>query len=529
MYPMAFMNKLISAYQAETNKSAKGVIKSIIDNVLIASELGTSICQDTGIPTFHVFMNPNCGSEKHIKDIFTEVIIESTENLPLRKNVIEPFSYKNTGNNTGWHSPFVHYYCDKAYKGLRIRAELKGFGGELKGSYGWIFTSAKSMENAVLAFVLNSMLLSKGEACLPSFMGVGVGGYGADAVMNAKAEVFRELNGKLLQAEAGREDKRLTAFEDRLFRCVNRLGLGPMGIGGNTTTLATYVGRYGAHTAAASIAVCHQCWANRASEALIEEGKIRYLTRHVEKEDVYRIKNAIGTEQMQASASRYEIELPFAFEKLRDLKVGDVVYLSGKVCTAREGAHRRMLDLSKAGKAGEIPKEITDYGCIYHCGPITKKNRNKWMVTAAGPTTSSRFTEHGAYLVQNGIVNVVVGKGMMGTQMTNAMKGRGIYLKATGGCAVNYAKMIENTEVKWLDLGEPEAVWVLDMVNFGPLIVGIDSRGRSLSTQIMEGVYENAYRIYQEEGLRPDTRYQKGATALAGLSLNEVIEICRSA
>jgi len=112
----------------------------------------------------------------------------------------------------------------------------------------------------------------------------------------------------------------------------------------------------------------------------------------------------------------------------------------------------------------------------------------------------------------------------MGKKMLNALKGRGVYLNATGGCAITYQKKITKTEVKWLDLGYPEAVWVFDVDHFGPLIVNIDSGGNSLTESVMDEVYENARSIYKAEGLNPNERYAQYPLTFAGLSLEEVIE-----
>jgi fumarate hydratase class I len=526
LYPMVFMERIIGCYHEERNPTAKSVLKSIIDNVLLASEKSVSICQDTGVPAFHVFVNPHEKLKGDITEAITNAVAKATRGVPLRKNVIEPFTFENSGNNTGWGVPMVHYHYNSDMDGLGIRAELKGFGGELKSTYDWIFTSTRSMEDAVLAYVINSILISKGEACLPSFLGVGVGGFGGNAVSNAKNAVFRELN-QLGKKYWSGENGFLLNFEGRLFKCVNRLGLGPMGVGGTTTTLGTYVARGGTHTAAAPVAVIHQCWANRASEALIQGDKAKYITRHVEKEDIEGILARLGDGSDENQGRIHSLQLPTTIEKLDELKLGEVVYITGTVCTARDGAHRRLVELLKKGKKEEIPREIPRCRTIYHCGPIADKVSGNWVVNSAGPTTSSRFTDDGAYLVQEGMVNLIIGKGTMGLKIAEAMKGKAVYLKATGGCAVCYGNAIRKVDVKWLELGYPEAVWIFEVEKFGPLIVGIDSHGNSMTPNVLEEVYKNVYQIYEEEGLDPKTRYVSNPLTLAGLSLEEVIQICR--
>jgi len=366
-------------------------------------------------------------------------------------------------------------------------------------------------------------MLSKGEGCMPGLIGIGVGGYAGEAVSNAKNAVFRELTEK---QPASPKDDFIRRIEDRIYRCVNRLGLGPMGGGGNTTTLGVYLERRGTQTAVAPVAVCNQCWASRGSEALITENNIDYITSHVNKEDLPALNNILSEElsQHQAGGDTYRLNTPVSKEKIQKLKVGDVVYLNGTICTARDGAHRRMVDLIRSGENEKIPKEILDHRSIYHMGPVISKAPDGWCINAAGPTTSSRFTDDAAVLVENGIINFIVGKGTMGPKTVDALKGKGVYLKAVGGCAVTYKRSILENKVEWLDLGFPEAIWIMTVKDFGPLVVGIDARGNSLAENVMETVYENARQIYREEGMDPQKRYVQYPQTFAGLSLEELIQ-----
>ena len=122
-----------------------------------------------------------------------EATSRATLEIPMRCNVVEPFTFQNPGNNTGWGTPFIYYHYSSQPGPMRIRAELKGFGGEIKSTADWVFTSTENMADAVLAYVLNNVILSRGEGCIPGFLGIGVGGYLSEAMMNAKNAVFREL------------------------------------------------------------------------------------------------------------------------------------------------------------------------------------------------------------------------------------------------------------------------------------------------------------------------------------------------
>ena len=471
------------------------------------------MCQDTGVPVFHVYLNAGVSVEGDVETALTDATIAATRDIPLRQNVVEPFTSENSGTNTGWGVPFIHYHYSSTPGPLRLRVELKGFGGEIKSSSDWIMTSTRNMENAVLAYVLNSVILSKGEACLPSFLGVGVGGYAAEAMPNAKNAIFRELS---------RPQHEKTAFEQKLERCVNALGLGTGALGGKVTTMGVYVEPRGTHTAVSSVAVAHQCWASSGSEVLVGEDRVEFVTPHLVKDEAASVRDQITTGFGSADLKEtvHYLRTPVSQEAIAKLRVGDIVYLTGVVCTARDRAHRRMVLAIDAGE--ELPPEIVQSRALFHCGPVVAEGHCGWCVNAAGPTTSSRFTNDGALLVEHDVFNIAIGKGTMGERMRTALIGRGAYLTAVGGCAVTYQKKIRAANPQWLDLGYPEAVWVFQVEEFGPLVVGIDSTGASLSGRVMQQVYENAREIYAQEGLNPEERYAQYPVSLAGLSLEEI-------
>ncbi len=525
-YPKNYLEKLFEALRKEESRNSKGVIASIIQNILYGAEESACLCQDTGVPTFHIYLNPTVLIQGDIYAAITEATARATAKVPIRKNVIEPFSFNNPGTNTGWGTPFVHFhYCNDPGP-MRIRAELKGFGGEIKSTADWIFTSTEDMENAVLSYVLNNVILSKGEGCIPGFLGVGVGGYVSEAMFNAKNAVFRELTEKAVSRSSSMNNDPVHRLEERILRCVNNLGLGPMGDGGKTTTLGVYVERRGTHTAVAPVAVSQQCWASRGSEALVSEGSVEYTTRHLSKSEIPSIMDKLSQElsRPDIKGNSYELSIPIRTEDILKLRVGDIVYLNGTVCTSRDGAHREMVEKIRRARRHEIPKDVLENGIIFHCGPVMTRIADRWCINAAGPTTSSRFTDDAAFLVDQGVIKVAIGKGTMGKNMVEALKGKGVYLEAVGGCAVNYRKMINETKVEWLHLGYPEAVWIFDVSHFGPLTVGIDSKGNSLVEGVMEKVYENVRNIYCEEGLDPCKRYIQYPQTFAGLSLEEVIQ-----
>jgi fumarate hydratase subunit beta len=198
----------------------------------------------------------------------------------------------------------------------------------------------------------------------------------------------------------------------------------------------------------------------------------------------------------------YKLKTPISDEQIRKLKVNDVLYVTGTVVTARDQAHRRALEYFKEGKS--VPVNL-EGSAVFHCGPVVAKQGDKWVAVAAGPTTSTRMDIFEDEFIKDFKVRVVIGKGGMGKRTTDAMAKYGaVYGAFTGGAAVLAAKAIKNVKsVEWFDLGMPEAMWIFEVEEFGPLAVAIDSHGNNLFTDIQKSVEENKQRIYQKLGITP--------------------------
>ena len=197
----------------------------------------------------------------------------------------------------------------------------------------------------------------------------------------------------------------------------------------------------------------------------------------------------------------YKLKTPISEEQVRKLRVNDTIYITGTIVTARDATHRRALEFHKEGK--KLPVNLQGL-VLFHCGPITKKEESGWKVVAAGPTTSSRMDLFEDEFIKNFKVRVVVGKGGMGKKTADAMKRYGaVYGAFTGGAAVLAAKTIKRVKgVEWSDLGMPEAMWVLEVEDFGPLTVAIDAHGSNLYKDIQTKVDKEKLKIYEKLGLR---------------------------
>ena len=187
----------------------------------------------------------------------------------------------------------------------------------------------------------------------------------------------------------------------------------------------------------------------------------------------------------------YHLTTPLGKSDITQLNAGDIVYLTGTVFTARDEAHARILEMKEKGEP--LPFDL-DGSVIYHCGPLMQQIDDKWHVVAAGPTTSGRMSKMTPALLEKFNVRVLIGKGGM-QNISGSLKDKCVYLTYTGGCAALAAESIKNVaNVHWLDLGMPEAVWELDVIEFGPLVVGIDSKG----SDILSDVRENAKHAFSK-------------------------------
>ncbi|MDL2280919.1 FumA C-terminus/TtdB family hydratase beta subunit [Selenomonadales bacterium OttesenSCG-928-I06] len=203
-------------------------------------------------------------------------------------------------------------------------------------------------------------------------------------------------------------------------------------------------------------------------------------------------------------SKEYRFQLPITEEQAREVKVGDVVYISGVIYTMRDMGHRRAVTMLENGE--KLPFDL-GAGALWHCGPIVRqKEDGKWETVSAGSTTSSRFTDLGAEVIKYTKLRCTIGKGTMHKKAHDAMAEVGsFYLNSTGGAASLYAGQIEEVvDVHWTDLGLPEAIWCLKVKDLGPLIVGIDSHGESIFNVIGKKMQENLKEIYKNSNLPED-------------------------
>ena len=172
------------------------------------------------------------------------------------------------------------------------------------------------------------------------------------------------------------------------------------------------------------------------------------------------------------------ITTPIAHNDIIDLRTGDIIYLSGTLATGRDDVHRRIVQEGR-----QSPFDFKGLA-IFHAGPIVKEENGNYNVISIGPTSSIRMEKWAADFIEKTGVRLMIGKGAMGAATAGACREHGaIHCVYPGGCAVLGAEQVTRVEtVFWQELGMPEAMWVLQVKEFGPLIVSIDVSGGNLFT-----------------------------------------------
>lgn len=195
------------------------------------------------------------------------------------------------------------------------------------------------------------------------------------------------------------------------------------------------------------------------------------------------------------------LKTPLSESDVRALKAGETVYLDGVIFTGRDEVHIHALEYLEKGKP--VPVDFKG-AALFHCGPIMRKTGDRWEAVAAGPTTSSRMNSLEPQFIEKFRPGAIIGKGGMSQPTVDAMKKHGcVYLAITGGAAVLAAKGIKSVSgVEWFELGMPEAIWILNAENFGPLTVAIDAHGNSLYADINVRVKENEQKVREKLGLK---------------------------
>ncbi len=261
--PPDVVQALRRAESRETSEVARSQLRTILDNIDAADRLAVPMCQDTGVHVFYVTGPVDASVEESIRS----GVARATEEIPLRPNAVHPLTRENPGTNVAVGLPhIVHYPTDDEF--LEITVLPKGAGSENMTALAML--SPADGISGVKRFILDTVVRAGGRPCPPTIVGVGIGGTSDLAVSLAKEALLRPL-------DLPNIDPELAALEDQLTEALNLTGIGPMGLGGDTTVLGVRVSTAYCHTASLPVAVNLQCWAaRRATARIYPDGRVRF-------------------------------------------------------------------------------------------------------------------------------------------------------------------------------------------------------------------------------------------------------------
>lgn len=454
-------------------------LATIVQNIQMADENVSPICQDTGLPTFRIKV-PVGANQMEMKEAIRRAIAQATKDGKLRPNSVDSLTGENSGDNLGIGLPVIKFeQWEKDY--IDVRLILKGGGCENKNIQYSLPCELEGLGRAgrdldgIRKCILHAVYQAQGQGCSAGFIGVGIGGDRSAGYDLAKEQLFRPVDDV-------NPNEDLRKLEEYIMEAANKLGIGTMGFGGETTLLGCKIGVMHRIPASFFVSVAYNCWAFRRLGVIIDPhtGDIQEWL-YQEGDDV-----DFQQEKTEGVGEGREVvlEAPITEEQIRSLKVGDVVRINGMIYTGRDAIHKHLMD-------HDAPVDLNGQ-IIYHCGPVMLKDENgKWHVKAAGPTTSIREEPYQGEIMKKFGIRAVIGKGGMGAKTLAALKEHGgVYLNAIGGAAQYYADCIQSVEgVDFLEFGIPEAMWHLRVKDF-TAVVTMDSHGNSLHEDVEKSSLE---------------------------------------
>ncbi len=464
----------VAMEQEQGGTQSAQALTIIAQNIDQAADSEGAICQDTGMPTFEV-KTPVGLNQIVLKQLIQDAIVEATNRGKLRSNSVDSISGENSGSNLGPGTPIIHFDQWENEDEIEVKLILKGGGCENVNAQYALPTELSHLGRAdrtlegVRKCILHAVWNAQGKGCGPGAVGVCIGGDRTSGYMHAKEQLFRTL-GDI------NPDPRLAEIEAGIMGEINNLNIGAMGFGGRVSLIGCKIGALNRLPASFFVSVAYDCWAFRRLGVVID-AKTGAIKKWLYRDPVVPVVAMADQAGFQRTGREVLLRTPLTKEQVLDLKVGDVVLVSGLVYTGRDAVHAHLIN-------NDAPVDLNG-SVIYHCGPVVMKEGDGWKITAAGPTTSIREEPYQAEIIRKFGVRAVIGKGGMGGQTLSELQESGaVYLNAIGGAAQFYARTIERVEgVSLMDFGTPEAMWHLTVKDF-PAIVTMDAHGNSLHKNV---------------------------------------------
>jgi tartrate/fumarate subfamily iron-sulfur-dependent hydro-lyase alpha chain len=259
----------LSRLQAgEGGTTARQILATMVTNINVAERSDNLLCQDTGVPIYNVWIGEGIEVHGHaLKQALRRGCERATREYPLRSSVVHPLTRKNDQTSCGIEVPVIHIdFTDQAHV-LEIEMIPKGSGSE-NNSFLKMAIPADGID-AIKTFVIDCVLAAGGKTCPPTIVGVGLGGTSDLAMALAKRAATRELGTRCADTHGA-------ALEEQLSEAVNQLGVGPQGLGGDSTAFAVQIELAATHITMNPIAVNMQCHSARRARARFTPAGLSY-------------------------------------------------------------------------------------------------------------------------------------------------------------------------------------------------------------------------------------------------------------
>jgi fumarate hydratase subunit alpha len=260
---------LTKAFERETNETARQIFRTILENIRIAEEENLLVCQDTGLPIYFVTIGSKFAVDgARIARALERGAQRATLEHPFRGSSTHPLTRINPQTSVGPGLPVIHWDFNEEADYLEILMIPKGSGSENMSAVK-MFIPADGVR-AVKKFVIDTVLESGSNPCPPGIIGVGIGGTFDLVAVLAKKALARPVGSK-------NHDPQMAQMEKELLEAINATGIGPMGLGGDTTALAVHIESAYTHITQNPVAVNSQCWpARRAKARIFRDGRVEY-------------------------------------------------------------------------------------------------------------------------------------------------------------------------------------------------------------------------------------------------------------
>jgi fumarate hydratase, class I len=464
-HPEDFVKGMVEAYEVEKGEAAKNAIGQILINSKMCAMGHRPLCQDTG--SINVFvtvgLKANLELTKELEDVINEGVALGYKDPinTLRYSIVaDPAGKrKNTNDNT---PAVIHVKVDNSDV-IDITVAAKGGGSENKSKFAVLNPS-----DSIYDWVMENVRNIGAGWCPPGILGIGIGGNPEKSMLLAKESLMGPVDIHKLKARGPKtalEELRLKLYED-----INKIGIGAQGLGGVTTVLDVKILDYPCHAASLPVAMIPNCAATRHIHFKLD-GNGPAIFKKPDLDIWPDIELPMNTIKKVNIADLTQ-------NNLSQFKSGDTLLLTGKILTARDAAHKKIVEYKNANKPLPNGLVLKDR-FIYYVGPVDPVGTE--AVGPAGPTTSTRMDKFTKDMMEIGIMGMI-GKAERKQPTIDLIKEyKSMYLIATGGAAYLISQSIKEAKVVAFEEMGMEAIYEFDVKDM-PVTVAVDTEGVSIHT-----------------------------------------------